>query len=309
MRNVYIHIGLHKTATTSLQRQFFSNISDITYFNEHHKKFARRILTQITIQDPIFFDAQSIKDYIATHCTDSKPLLISAEAFSGALYAGMGKRGLDHRSAILQNLKSAFPNAGIVLVIRRQDQFAASCYRQYLKSGGTERIEDFYGINSKKRGIIPFERFTYHKYIQYLVKEYNGKVLVLTFEEFNKNRSDFFTKLCAFLEINFIVPSLTITNATRLGEFGMRVTRILNRFFRSALNTEGPFPGLLLRSKGKWIWKHPSELLHDRWISTSSNSGNLNYEDICNTIFEGCIEDNKKLDDEFHLGLSQYGYY
>jgi hypothetical protein len=236
-------------------------------------------------------------------------LLISAEAFSGALYAGMGKRGLDHRSAIVQNLKSTFQNAGVILVIRRQDQFAASCYRQYLKSGGTERIEDFYGINSKKRGIIPLERFMFYKYIQYLVKEFKGKVLILTFEEFNSSRSDFFCKFCDFLEIDFVVPSLKRTNATRLNEFGMLVSRILNRFFRSSLNTGGPFPGLLLRSKGKWIWKHPSEILHDRWVWTTSNSGNLNYEDVCNAIFEGCKEDNKILDDEFQLGLSKYGYY
>ena len=95
---LFIHVGLHKTGTTFLQREIFPNI----------------------IKNNKNID------------------IISKESFSGdilnmhSLY-----KMFINRFTILEHLHKLYPSAKIILGVREKSSWLDSLYRQYIKQGGT----------------------------------------------------------------------------------------------------------------------------------------------------------------------------
>lgn len=309
MSNIYLHIGLHKTATGTLQRQYFPACAKLRLLTTLVPQM-RAFVHYVTRTDPIFFDPSRAVAYLETVMEDRIPNLLSNESFSGPPYAGVIEGGLDHRSPILANLKSVFPDAKVILVIRRQDSLAKSFYRQYLKSGGTRRICRFYGLEETDRlPLMSLDRFRYYPYIEAVSASFPAGVLILTFEEFVREQASFLEKLTNFLQIDAPAIELKKENITTLGPVGMEITRILNHIFRSLLNPSGIIPGMKMKRFGMPARISPVELIHDKWPSRSNKITKGEIVTATNRIFDSVREDNKKLDDYYHLNLKEYGYY
>lgn len=151
MSQVILHIGLHKTGTTYLQRHYFAGIPGVAYWND--KEFNRKLLTE--------------------KLPDS--LLISNEIFSGypfQTYSTTFKQAI-------KNLKSIFPNGHIIVVFRKHGDFLLSLYKQYVSQGGTLSLDKFY----YEKGVIKDEDLDFSRRIK-LLKENFEKVDILNFEQF-----------------------------------------------------------------------------------------------------------------------------
>lgn len=308
MVDIYIHIGLHKTGTTSLQRQFFPACTGINYLTGSSSAITAFEDAAVTT-DPIYYGAERERSLIWPHLRRDMPNLMSSEAFSGALYAGLVKHRLDHRSSILVNLRASVPEARIVIVLRRQDGLSRSIYRQYLKSGGTATIGTFYGDLGKGAPLFSFNRFRFSAYINCLMEFFPAGVLILAFEEFLGDTHTFLGKMCAFMKVRTPDIKLTKANQTTLGSTGMEVSRVLNKFFKSQLNPDALIPGIprIQGRRIKWIW--PSSVLHDRWPFRADISKESQLYRVSNQIFELVRDDNRSLDKKYDLGLAKYGYY
>ena len=309
MTNVFFHIGLHKTATTTLQSQYFpvcKNLNYITKTNNDINKFVDRV----AIIDPIYFDSNKARNLIIPHLHNDKPNLISRESLSGSLYDGIIKYGLDHRSSIIANLKNAIPEAKLIIVIRRQDSLSRSIYRQYLKSGGTESIYKFYHQKNNNSSLFSLDRFKFNPYINLLSESFPAGVLVLTFEEFIKNQTQFLQKLSHFIGVSPLEINLKKSNQSSLGSFGMGFSRLINHFFYSRLNPGGILKGVpkCYRNK-KIIWSSPSGVLHDRWPIKRLINKDSAYYKVSKSILELVKEDNKMIDKNYNLNLEKYGYF
>ena len=304
--NVVFHIGLHKTASGTLQRQFFpacKNVNTLTTSQDETRAFIRAI----TKTDPAYFDGHQAAELLSPVMRDNQVNLISNESISGPPYAGVVERELDHRSAILENVRNTFPDSRIVIVLRRQDALARSMYRQYVKRGGTARISTFYGFDMDDGvGMFSRNRFRYLPYIQLLNKLFPERVLVLLFEEFVKDKPAFLRRLCEFIGTD--VPELTMhaENASTLGPFGMEATRLANYFFQSMLN-RGPIPQIPRKQFGRWKRVSPIELLHDYWPGKGKPGKRIS--DLCDRVLDEVRDDNRSLDREFGPGLSRFDYY
>lgn len=308
MVDIYIHIGLHKTGTTSLQRQFFPACNGANYLTGSSPAVTAFEQAAVTT-DPIYYDAEGERKLIWPHLRHDRPNLLSREAFSGALYAALIKHKLDHRSPILANLKASLPEARILVVLRRQDGLSRSIYRQYLKSGGTAKIGHFYGIQDKRASLFPLNRFRFDPYIEQLKECFPSGVLVLLFEDFLRDQTAFLSKICTFMNVPAPDVKLTKANQTTLGSAGMETSRIVNKFFKSQLNPEALLPGIP-RIRGhrlEWVW--PSSILHDRWPFRTDISKESQLHKIGNEILERVRDDNRSLDERYHLGLDKYNYY
>lgn len=305
MSDIFLHIGLHKTATTTLQDQFFPACDNLNYISKSNKNVIN-FIELVVASDPIYFDKDIARRLIEKYFESDKPNLISSEAFSGPLYYGVVKHGLDDRSSIIRNLQASLSEAKIIVVLRRQDGLSRSLYRQYLKNGGTESIKKFYG----RPGLISLDRFKYSPYIDELVKSFPAGVLILTLEELIIDQQLFMQKLSDFIGINFPDIKLKKSNQTSLGIFGMEFSRIINHFIYSKLNPGGLLKGIPKNFRnGKISWAFPSGVLHDRWpIRKSVNKNSYHYE-ISKEIFESVKEDNRILDKCYNLNLEKYGYY
>ena len=217
MSNVILHIGLHKTATGTLQRQYFPACEHLRLFTTLEPEM-KLFVHYVTRCDPIYFSGQKALSYLESALDSQNPNLLSNESFSGPPYAGVIEGGLDHRSPILANLSTVFPDAKVIIVIRRQDSLARSFYRQYLKSGGTRTIKRFYGLGETDHPpLMSLDRFKYYPYVKALANSFPAGVLILTFEEFVQDQNSFLTKLTDFIGIKPPDIELKKENTTTLG--------------------------------------------------------------------------------------------
>lgn len=308
MSKIVLHIGLHKTATTSLQGQFFpacEGLNALTTLNPKVRKF----IEEVTRRDPLFFDPARAKAIISSQFISSKVNILTNESLSGPPYAGVIEAGLDHRSPVLTNLSNVFPDAKVILVLRRQDALAKSFYRQYLKSGGTRNVRRFYGFEPDKGPpLMCLDRFYFFKYVEAVVSTFKSGVLILPFEEFTQNQKYFLGKITDFMEVPMPDLSLKRENSTRLGPLGMEVSRMVNYLFRSLLNPAGMVPGVRVVQGDKNHRISPMQFLHDQWPK-SKRVKDGEVARLAGEIFRSVEEDNRKLDKEFGLNLKKYNYY
>ena len=308
MQQVICHIGLHKTASTSLQRQFLPACKHLHLLTTLDPK-VRRLIHDITRQDPLYFDMDQARALVETCLSSTKVNLLSNESLSGPPYAGVVEWGLDHRSPVLSNLKSTLPNASIILVLRRQDTLARSLYRQYIKRGGTATVKRFFGLDGSDRpGLMSTDRFHFSPFLRCLFETFDRRVLVLTYEQFVQDQELFLTRFCEFIGVDRPDIEIKRENATRLGYRGMEVTRYLNFLMNSMLN-HGVLPRLPLYRDGRWVRISIMELVHDHWPGRPNSGRVTPLQTAGDTILEMYREDNRMIDQEFGLGLDKFGYY
>ena len=136
MKNVYLHIGMPRTATTFLQQFLFPNIPNISFYGvetaHYSEPFNKLQYADDSLYNPSIFNAL-IEEF------DTKNLLISNEYLAGqSIY-------LNHvnRSIIAKRLKELFPDAKILLVLRNQIDLLQSLYAVNVQWKETRKIDDF----------------------------------------------------------------------------------------------------------------------------------------------------------------------
>jgi len=308
MIDVVCHIGLHKTASGTLQRQFFPACPQLNLLTTLDPA-VRKLVQEITRRDPIYFDPASALTLISPQLRSDRVNLLSNESLSGPPYAGVIEFGLDHRSPVLANLQATFPQARIVLVLRRQDALARSLYRQYLKRGGTAQPARFFGFDPSGRPpLLSLDRFQYSTFINELRRRFPRGMLVLTFEEFAAAQAQFLDRLCTYLGVQPPQIVLRVENSTRLGAAGMEITRLMNFALRSMLN-QGVIPAVPVRRHGRLERVSVVEYIHEKWPGKPRASSKDALSAISGEIFERFRDDNRRIDGDLGLGLAAFGYY
>ena len=306
---VVVHIGLHKTATTTLQRQVFPVLPGLNFIDSALSN-AAGIIYAFQVQDPIYFDSSHARVVLQGTFSDNKVNLISSEGLSGSLFSAVGIRDLDHRHSIIENLQRTLPEARIILVLRRQDQYAKSVYRQYIKRGGVLDPAAFFGLDGHEGACFPRDRFRYREYVSVLKRRFPAGVHVGIFEEFAESPSAFLERMCRFLGMEPIDNwELQKINRSRLGSTGLEVSRVLNRLFKSPLNPGGVLPGIPRRRRtGKWWSVSPVFMLQDHWPGTGRMADGSRLGSVCARLLADEFARNKLLQDELNFDLERYGY-
>ncbi|MEM7102331.1 MAG: hypothetical protein AAF502_04295 [Bacteroidota bacterium] len=138
MSKMYFHIGLHKTATTFLQEQFFPQLENTTYV-DRKTIHALDGWNKMMMADDSLYDEEEARQEAGQWKGDQ--VLVSTESLSGKpLFFHVINRTL-----IAKRLHSIFPDATIILFIRGQEGLLLSHYNQYVKSrdDGYRRINEF----------------------------------------------------------------------------------------------------------------------------------------------------------------------
>lgn len=150
-----IHVGLHKTATTFLQREVFPQLSDISLvtrpYTQHNHAF-----NQMQYADESLYDAEKVSKELEKISSDGRRLLLSDESFSGKPVTF----NYINRSIIASRLKKLLPQSTIILFIRGQVDIIYSHYNQYVKTGGTKHINNFVWRSKEE---ISFDTFCKHR--------------------------------------------------------------------------------------------------------------------------------------------------
>jgi len=308
MSELFIHLGLHKTATSTLQDQLYPATQQLNYFSTLQDE-TRRFVHMATRQDPMHFDAAIASQLLKSRFSESRVNLLSNESLSGPPFAGVIEGGLDHRTPVIQNLSACFPDADLILVIRRQDKLAQSFYRQYIKSGGTRSIERFYGFQENRPPLMTTDRFLFSPYIKLLKRSFGGRLLVLPFERFVEDSASFLQELGGFLGVSWPSIELRKDNATRMGAFGLGASRLGNQLFRGLLNPGGLLPGFPVRRYGKYEMTSPINWLQDNSPFNGEIKDSSKIAVVAKSILSSALEDNRILAAELDIDLGRYNYF
>jgi hypothetical protein len=133
-----IHVGLPKTATTTLQDHVFASQTRLNYLgkigNAYADERARELVARVRLQDSLSYDpvrARSLVDDVRRRCEqvgDRRPLLLSEE--------GLSAEGRADRGLIAERLHDLFGPARVLIVLRSQPSLLQSLYLNDLKSSG-----------------------------------------------------------------------------------------------------------------------------------------------------------------------------
>lgn len=192
-----IHVGIHKTASTFLQRRFFPAIKGIRFCEGQrtHKRFMRYLIdtddlefSQFTAMELFENDSASVAPAPAT--------LLSDEQLYGSAWDGCALR-----KRICDRLVTLFPEAQIVVVLRNQFDLLQSLYLQYVKTGGSAHWRDF--LHAKVHPLIISDAyFKYGNYIAYLMKLFgNDRVTVLLYEDLKSDPIAYLNRWCDILGV------------------------------------------------------------------------------------------------------------
>jgi hypothetical protein len=191
MKIDFIHVGIHKTASTYLQKNVFPQIEGLKIINQEFDSWFYNEFIKI---NPYKFDSdiflQKLKskfDSKAVRCNNI--LAISEENISGDIYTGQSSKELMFR------VKECFDNVQILIVLRNPIDYILSTYSNYILHGGTKSIKSWLFGQETRFGEI-LEKLHY----SYLVNDYietfgREKVTVILYEQmFDKKNGihDFF---------------------------------------------------------------------------------------------------------------------
>lgn len=133
---VVLHIGLPKTATSFLQSQVFPHLGSDVVFNPADLFHYVNAIFTLGISEPRFIEeARRVATEYANR-NDKRTLFISSESLSQFCFDATAVGDLE----LIRNI---FPTAEIIVFVRNQIDWLESCYREAVKQGYHQRIEEF----------------------------------------------------------------------------------------------------------------------------------------------------------------------
>jgi len=273
-KQVIIHVGLPKTASTYLQTEFFPFLKDVNFYYRNLKIQSNPIteclkkLRDNSLIDPIdpVCEKNKINEYI--NIIQESKILISDEIFSikDEYYTSY--------------FKQIFPEAQIILCIREQTDWLESFYKQHITSGNTNIVIDYFlQLNAFNCNWLD----RYNHYVNNFGKD---NVLVLPYEMLKKDNDQFLKKFFDFTDIEYFCPeNKTIRPASSFSSLILKsfinTTTEQNKLVNFLINCFDKF----IKINGNFIDKKRKRLIKNYYN---------NY--------------NKKLSEHIDINLKNYGY-
>lgn len=225
-----LHIGFHKTGTTTLQQEFFRALEGCTVLSANSRdvgeEFHRRVRELASASDEDYSDA-SLRDLIARRGETADVLVVSHEDLSQ--WSAHGRT-----AARLQDL---LPHAKILICVREQRSMLYARYGQYVKKGGS---------HSFARYLAKFDEewMRYDLTVEDYMRRWGAdRVKVALFEQLVRSPQSYFEDLRAFIVVDgpptdavyaFPLINRTLAPPTRW------VVRVCNRLFVPTEETPRP---------------------------------------------------------------------
>jgi hypothetical protein len=166
-KEIFFHVGLARAASSYLQHRVFPRFKGVHYIPPNQYRHYQQIISG----------------------TNSTKYLVSRE--------------FDQRLACeSRKFSQIFPDARIIIVLRRNDRWIASRYRQFVKNGNTLSFREFYDIDHDK-GLWKRSDASMFTRLQTIEKHFHQKPLVLFHEDLSKAPYDFFDKIAMFMDCQY----------------------------------------------------------------------------------------------------------
>lgn len=338
MKNIYIHVGIQKTGTTFLQKLCFPFLKEVYYIHEENyttpppDTIVGR-LRRIATTNPLFLDLKKERDEFQRliQAIDEKTVLISYERLFGNMSFNFYDNFYNTKT-----LKYLFPEAKIIIVIRRQDDLLESLYKQCLRVYFCPTINSYLNYVNKRfedpsrfpsYPSVNAKQLNFHRYVRNYVGLFGqDNVIALPYEMMKNDQQGFLNRLFNFMNVEPFHPKENRYVHRSYSLLSCYVAFLLNRFVR-VNGRESRLLRFIPNEPLSYLSNRSSNTRLSRVLDKVNRRLSLNYvlEHVVDRFFyvKGNLisnqkrrlimdlhrESNRILDKEFTLGLKQYGYY
>jgi len=164
-QEIFFHVGLGKVASTYLQQQIFPQLNGVHYISTHKYKKSKQIISQHSEQK----------------------ILVSREF----------DRQFEEE---VRWFTKDFPEAKIIILLRRHDEWIASQYKRHVKNGFFGSFEEFLDLENDQ-GYWQQKDLLYRPKLE-LIKAYcQNPPLVLFYEDLKADRNQFVRQITNYMGI------------------------------------------------------------------------------------------------------------
>lgn len=284
MSKVIIHIGYPKCASTYLQQEVFPLVNSFSLVRHDG------LLKYIIKTPEILYDVDIAKALAKKLFKNSKNIIISDEGL--VLFESYGPN-LDHRVSVCKRLHTLFPDAKILMNVRRQSNWLESWYKNLVRTGYCFTFQQFLRHCEKN---FTFEGLDYFETYK-LYKQMFSNVDILPVETISK---DVLTKLIFKLcDVEVLLPEISKKNPGQ-SKIVTEILRNIYRYVPTKVQKTSSFTYNLLRYKCAPILEVmlTSGKNNNRYISKSINK----------QIMDRFNVSNKKLADASNVDLHILNY-
>jgi len=288
MEEIYLHVGPHKTASTYLQQHIFNQLEGFDYYGPTSDITKKLHPQNYNISDE---KAGSVNvDELNSLAINNKVLISSENWF------GEHNLGYQNRFSNCDIIKKLIPAAKIIIIIRKQDDWLKSLYKQNVQKGSYFSFEDFvaqFGFDDNPFDVID-------NYINNFGKE---NVHIIPYEKLLAEPDKFISDIASVLGYSNALISVNRFENKSVNDKLLVINRRLNYFLcllsgsdRSNLN--------------KYTRKLMQFYISPLFDKLSHSKKQLSVKkDQFNNILRRAEPYNRILDKEFNLNLTEYGYY
>lgn len=295
MRTV-LHIGFHKTGTTTLQQGLFPNLPGTAYAGQGRfgtRNVFDRLARNVWAADDGDYLEGALAGYFEDITRDAVALVASRESWTFRPHSGRTP----------ERLRRVAPDAHVLVCIRDQRTMLRSLYYMFLAGGGCLSFADWIASDD-----FELDRLRYDVAIgQYQDVFGADRVRTLVYEDLVADQLGFFADVAAYVRPDlppaFSVGPLPHQHRSLSGS-GRAVLRLMNRLVvRSRFNPKPPLgrmgPGgsklRLVRGLDSRVLRHVARARVDPPV-------------VGTRVLPLVAESNRRLEEMTGLDLAVYGY-
>ena len=190
---IYFHVGLGRTATTFMQQSVFPKFKNIYYINKHQYRNADQII-ETTQQDK----------YLISH-EFSKKLINEMKQFS-----------------------KKYPDAKIIIVLRRHDKWIASHFKRSLKNGFPSGFKGYFDLD-EDNGFWKKEHLDYYSKLKCIDECFHHKPLVLFHQDLKDDPGKFLQQILDYTGVKETAPISFKPRHTSYGNKELKIREWVNQ--------------------------------------------------------------------------------
>lgn len=210
---IFFHVGLPRTASTFLQRNFFPHLNNVFFVKKHDFVHRKKIIEK------------------GTHSR----YLLSTEM-------DIGKEG---RYEWLKAVANEYPDAKIIIVLRRHDDWIKSKYFYHLRKGGTHDFSEFFNLNDT--GFFRIDHLNCIKRIELIKSYFPQEPLIVFHEELKANPEKTLELIAQFMGTAYNKDKVKLEHKNQA--FKLNELIAIRKFNRISGYDQDKFKNRYIRSK------------------------------------------------------------
>jgi len=302
-KTLIIHIGLHKTGTTWLQRRVFADAA-MGYVSTKNGQSNEATDAFVTC-DPLAFDPDEARKRFQPLLDEAQtkglvPVISQERLSSDPSFGGY------YFTDVVDRLVRTFGSVKILLTIREQRGMLLALYRQAVRSGGTYTLTQMIGTGKEPTGWAPTirpEYLMYDRMIEHLSERVGREnVCVLPLELMRSDPKGYLARLQAFTGAEATIePKMEAENAG-LSPLATRMSTVTNRIARP--NPIGPEQSWRLRFLRSFYWRL-DRVMPKSWSNATSERWKRTIEERVRGLY---AESNRRTAQLTGFDLKSMGY-